>query len=316
MGMIPVYLFTGFLDAGKTRFIQETLEDERFNKGERTLLLLCEEGEEEYDPSRFSGKNVYIEIIDDPSDLNPQRLGKAAQAHRCERVMVEYNGMWMLDDLYNGMPENWGVAQEFFFADANTIMTYNANMRNLVADKLKSCELVVFNRFAPGTDQMPYHQLVRTFTRRADIAYEAPDGAVAYDEIEDPLPFDRDAPVIEIPIDAYALWYRDMTEEPAVYNGKTVKVVGRIGGKTGLGGGEFTFGREIMTCCIEDLQFAGLVCRMADRSAPRPEKGQWVAVKAKISIKKPSIYKRPGPVLTVEAWKPVPEPEEPIATFF
>ena len=44
---IPVYLFTGFLEAGKTKFIQETMEDPRFNEGERTLLLICEEGLEE-----------------------------------------------------------------------------------------------------------------------------------------------------------------------------------------------------------------------------------------------------------------------------
>ena len=50
---IPVYLFTGFLESGKTTFIQETLEDSGFNMGERTLLLLCEEGEEEYHKSRF-----------------------------------------------------------------------------------------------------------------------------------------------------------------------------------------------------------------------------------------------------------------------
>ena len=48
MQEIPVYAFTGFLDSGKTKFIQETLEDERFNAGERTLVLLFEEGEEEY----------------------------------------------------------------------------------------------------------------------------------------------------------------------------------------------------------------------------------------------------------------------------
>ena len=38
---VPVYLFTGFLESGKTTFIQETLEDTRFNNGDMTLLLLC-----------------------------------------------------------------------------------------------------------------------------------------------------------------------------------------------------------------------------------------------------------------------------------
>ena len=58
---IPVYLFTGFLESGKTKYMQETLEDKRFNEGERTLLLVCEEGEEEYDPSTFASPNVFVE---------------------------------------------------------------------------------------------------------------------------------------------------------------------------------------------------------------------------------------------------------------
>ena len=61
---IPVYAFTGFLDAGKTKFIQETLEDERFNSGERTLVLICEEGEEEYDLSSYPHKAVWLELVD------------------------------------------------------------------------------------------------------------------------------------------------------------------------------------------------------------------------------------------------------------
>ena len=47
MQQIPMYVFTGFLESGKTKFIQETLEDPRFNSGEKTLLLVLEEGEEE-----------------------------------------------------------------------------------------------------------------------------------------------------------------------------------------------------------------------------------------------------------------------------
>ena len=45
---IPVYLFVGFLESGKTKFIQETFEDPNFDSGDKTLLLVCEEGEEEY----------------------------------------------------------------------------------------------------------------------------------------------------------------------------------------------------------------------------------------------------------------------------
>ena len=195
---IPVYLFTGFLEAGKTKFIQETLEDKRFNNGEPTLLLVCEEGIEEYEPEEFSGNRVKLKAVEEESELTPENLSAWLKAAGAERVMVEYNGMWMLDSLYGALPENWLVAQEFMFADAGTFLTYNANMRQLCYDKMKSAELIVFNRFKPEMDKMEFHKVVRGASRRADIAYETADGKVAYDDIEDPLPFDLDALIVNI----------------------------------------------------------------------------------------------------------------------
>jgi hypothetical protein len=134
---IPVYLFTGFLGGGKTTFIQETLEDERFNNGERTLLIVCEEGEEEYAPDKFSGTNVFVRTLESEDDLIGETLTKWRRETRAVRVLIEYNGMWMLDKLYEAMPREWVVYQEFSFAEASTYVVYNANMRNLVVDKLK-----------------------------------------------------------------------------------------------------------------------------------------------------------------------------------
>ena len=313
-GEIPVYLFTGFLESGKTKFIQETMEDTRFNNGENTLLLVCEEGEEEYDPSTYPHKCVSFESVEDPSELTAEHLEALRRKHKCSRVVVEYNGMWLLNDFYTNMPKNWVVAQEFFFADANTILTYNQNMRNLVGDKLASCELVVFNRFPAGADRMPYHQLVRTFSRRTDIAYEAPDGSVEYDDIQDPLPFDVEAPVIEVGDDAYALWYRDMAEDMDKYDGKTVRVKGLSAQRRGLASGEFIFGRNVMTCCIQDMQFAGLVARLAGQEKPAPK--TWLTLTAKISIRAHSVYGRRGPVLQVLSWEKAQAPEQEIATFY
>ena len=101
---IPVYLFTGFLESGKTKFIQEALEGPDFNAGERTLLLLCEEGEEEYEPEKFFGKNVFIETVDEEEDLTTELMISLQKKHKVERVIVEYNGMWELDNFYRYMP--------------------------------------------------------------------------------------------------------------------------------------------------------------------------------------------------------------------
>ena len=219
---IPVYTFTGFLEAGKTKFIQETLEDERFNAGERTLVLVMEEGVEEYDLSTYPHKNVYIEVIDDPQEVTTAELDNLRKKHRAERVVTELNGMMLVGDFYEKMPEDWEVWQEVMFADANTILTYNANMRQLVVDKLTGCEMVVFNRVDPKMDIMPLHKLARAINRRVDIVYDHTDGTTEFDNIEDPLPFDINAPVIEIADDDYALFYRDITEEPQKYEVKKV----------------------------------------------------------------------------------------------
>lgn len=228
--------------------------------------------------------------------------------------MVEYNGMWMLDSLYGALPENWLVAQEFMFADAGTFLTYNANMRQLCYDKMKSAELIVFNRFKPEMDKMEFHKVVRGASRRADIAYETADGKVAYDDIEDPLPFDLDAPIVNIEDRDYALWYRDVSEEPKKYAGKTVRVKVRCLKRKGIPAGSVIAGRHIMTCCEADIQFSAFICVCGD--APEPENDSWVILTAKMDYKFHRAYGRRGPVMTALSWEKAEPPEQPVATFY
>lgn len=312
---VPVYLFTGFLESGKTTFIQETLEDPRFNTGEQTLLLLCEEGEAELEPARWPSKNIVCRTIDDPDELTEENLEKLRREAKATRVVCEYNGMWLLDQFYSNMPESWAVYQEFFFADARSILTYNANMRQLTFDKLQSCELAVFNRFDRTMDPMEYHKLVRTASRRAEIVYEHADGKIEYDEIEDPLPFDIEAPVIEIKDEDYAIWYRDMSEEMAKYEGKTVRFTGRALTRRTLPGA-FIVGRHVMTCCPEDIQFAGLVCNWDKAKVRAMAADQWVSVTAKLTNKFHAAYGGKGPVLTAIDVQVTNKPAQEVATFF
>ena len=190
MKQIPIYLFTGFIEAGKTQFIQGTLEDVRFNDGERTLVLLCEEGVEEYDFSKFSSENVFIEPIENEEDLTPKLISSLAKKHKAERILIEYNGMWNIDNLFSIVPKGFVIAQEMCFIDATTFLNYNDNMRALVVDKLKSPEVVIFNRTTDATDKMLFHKIVRGVNKRVNIVFEFTDGHVEYDEIEDPLPYD------------------------------------------------------------------------------------------------------------------------------
>ena len=313
---VPVFLFTGFLESGKTKFIQETLEDKRFCSGERTLLLVCEEGEEEYAPEQFATDSVKIRIVEEPEQLTRENLEQWLRETRAERVVIEYNGMWMLDQLYAAMPEGWMVYQEFLFADASTFLSYNSNMRQLVYDKLKSAELVVFNRFDRAKmDKMAFHKIVRGASRRADIAYEDKNGKVEYDDIEDPLPFDLNAPIVEIKDGDYALFYRDMSEEPQKYDGKTVRFKGQVAMLRRDKNGMFAPGRFVMTCCVEDIQFCGIPCRYAKASELKSR--EWVMVTAKVAAEKHPLYKGElGPVLTAIEVSTGAQPAEPdVATF-
>lgn len=311
---LPVYLFTGFLEAGKTKFIQETLEDSRFHKGERTLLVLCEEGVEEYAPEQFCAPNVFLRTVEDEADFTAENLSAMQRELNPERILIEYNGMWLLDTLYSNMPEGWIVAQEFLFCDATTFLTYNANMRQLMVDKIKSAELVVLNRYRADMDRMAMHKVIRGISRRCDIAYEYADGKVEYDDIEDPLPFDIEAPVVNIEDRDYAIWYRDMSEEPKKYNGKTVRFKGRCLVRKNVPKGSFIIGRHIMTCCVEDIQFAGIICDWDKADSIRDD--EWVILTAKLENKFHRAYGRKGPVLTVLSMEETEKPEEAVATFY
>jgi len=313
MQQIPVYVFTGFLDSGKTKFIQETFEDERFNAGERTLLLVFEEGEEEYDFSTYPHQNVFLEVLDQQT-VTTKELAALAKKHKAQRVVAELNGMQLVGDLYTRFPEQWIVAQEVMFADSTTFMAYNANMRNLVMDKLVGAQMVVFNRLAPGADTMPLHKLVRAANRRIDILYDYLDGTTSFDDIVDPLPFDIHAPVIEIKDEDFALWYRDVTEEPEKYNGKTVSFKGQVAMLRRNKDGLFAPGRFVMTCCEDDIQFCGIPCFYQESAKLVPR--SWVMVKATISAEKHSLYKGElGPVLRAIQVEPAEAAVPDVATF-
>ena len=182
MQEIPVYLFLGFLESGKTKFIQETLEDERFESGERTLLIVMEEGEEEYDHSRFSDPSYAVEFLD-PSELSEKNLSALVDKYSSERVLVEYNGMHELGEFFDAMPEGWAIAQVMTFFDATTFLTYNKNMRQLVFDKIQYADMVVFNRFRGAFSKEEFHKIVRGVSRRPGIVYEYLGGKAEYDEI-------------------------------------------------------------------------------------------------------------------------------------
>lgn len=316
---IPVYLFVGFLDSGKTRFVQETMEDPRFDDGKKTLLLVCEEGEEEYKPDKFAFSGTTIIYLDDKEELNEANLMHLEATSGCERVVIEYNGMWLMNDLYAALPENWLIYQVLMTADGTTALTYarDNNMRSLFLDKITPSELVVFNRAEKVESDEAHqelHKLVRQSNRRSDIAYEYADGSVVYDDIPDPLPFDVNADIIDIGDEDFGIWFLDCQDETDKYLKKTVRFKAQVYTSAMLGKNTFVPGRFAMTCCAADIQFVGFPCTY-DKARTLTNR-EWVTVTAIVGNKMHIAYKgKKGPVLTAIKVEPAIKPEEDVVMF-
>lgn len=310
----PVYVFTGFLGGGKTTFLQRTLGDKRFCNGLSTLVLLCEDGEEELDSSGFANeKSIHIEMIKDIAELNEAYLFELQKKYKAKRVLLEYNGMWLFDKFLEGMPEGWLIYQECSMADASDYQSYNANMRNLVYDKLKNADMIVFNHMTPETDKAALHKIVRGITKRCNIIFDFGDHA-EQDDIVDPLPFDVNAPVIEIKNDDFGVWYADLNEHGDVYNGKTVSFTGLVAKEGKMPPNHFVVGRHVMTCCADDIQYCGLACRWTGVNALKHL--DWIKVSGTITFESSKIYGgEEGPILNVTSCLKTEKPDPEVVTF-
>ena len=311
---LPVYLFTGFLEAGKTKFILETMHDPNFNDGKsKYLILCCEEGEEEYEAGEF-GENVTLNYFEKEELLTEDRISALIKRAKADVVVIEYNGMWQLDSLYRSLPEYCMVYKEILIVDSTTFDNYNANMRSLVVDKLQSAEIVVFNRTTERTDRLSLHKIVRGVSRKANICYEDMSGNIEFDDIQDPLPYDINAPVIVINDEDFAIFYRDMNEEFEKYNGKTVRFKGICALDSALPKGQYAIGRHIMICCADDISYRGVVAKGMGSLTIKTR--DWAVVEGVLSIEHSPLYQGEGPVLTVKRIERAEKPQEEVCTLY
>jgi len=313
MNKIPVYLFLGFLEGGKTSFIQKTLANKRFGTDENILLLLCEEGIEEYDFSELKHNNVTLHVIEEKAELDERWLLRASDECKADRIVIELNGMWHLSDFLLNKPESWKIFQVVFVADAGSFNIYVQNLKSLVVDKINVSDVVIFNRYANKADVNELHKIVRSVNRRAEIYYEADNGMMIADDIEDPLPYDIDADTILIKDEDFAIWYSDIMNEAKKYNGKSVKLKAIISSRPELPNNVFAVGRYIMTCCEADMQFCWFVA-LCNRYYPfQGEK--WVSLTAEITVQHHETQNIDIPLLRITQLYECEPPEVPIANY-
>ena len=295
---VMVYLMTGFLDSGKTQFLNFTLKQDYFQIDGKTLLILCEEGEEEYAPMEMLKYGVVIERVEDQEDLTEEWLEEMDRKHEPDRVVVEYNGMWKVSDFEAlTLPEGWAIEQKLTTVDASTFQMYLTNLKPLFVEMVRDAELVLFNRCEDIKPLAGYRRSVKVVSPQAEVIFEDENGEVE-NIFEDDVPYDLKAPVIEIAKEDYGIWYVDMMENPDRYKGKVVEFTAKVIKPRSFPSKVFLPGRMAMTCCADDTTFLGYVCRSPYASKLKP--GDWIKVRAKVGFANVSVYRGEGPVLEAE----------------
>lgn len=309
---IPVYLFTGFMDSGKTTLVNETLFENDFAEGGKGIIIMCEDGDVEYDPEKLKTVNFQVVTIDSEEEFTEEKIKEINLQYLPEQVFIEYNGTWGMDKILEmNLPKDWIIVQSLATVDSTTFEMYMNNMRAMMQEQVFSSDVVIFNRTDDNTDRGKFRRLIKTINRKAQIVYERKDGTI--DERPEELPFDINQDIIELSDADYAIWYMDAMDNYKKYDGKKVKFRALVYNPDKLKKGIFVPGRFAMTCCIEDVTFIGFKCKY-DKENEIPHKS-WIDITAEIRVEFAREYKGKGPVLYPISIEPAEKPEDELVYF-
>ncbi|MBQ2451371.1 MAG: GTPase [Lachnospiraceae bacterium] len=309
--MKPVYIINGFLESGKTEFITFTISQPYFQIRGKTLLIVCEEGEVEYDEKLLKKSRAVMEVIEDEEDFTAEKLLELEKEHKPERIVIEYNGMWNCKDMK--LPWHWEVEQQITTVNGATFQTYYANMKSLVAEQVRKSELIIFNRCDGLNDQLAnFKRSIKAVNPQAEIIFEDENGEINQ-LLEEDLPYDLNQAVIPLDNMGYGIWYLDSMDNLDRYLGKTVKFVGMVLKPKEFPQNYFVPGRIAMTCCADDMAFLGFACEY-DKAYELVEKS-WVEVTATVDKEYRPEFRAEGPVLRAVSVVATKKPKDEIISF-
>ena len=308
--MKPVYVINGFLESGKTEFITYTLAQPYFQIGGKTLLILCEEGENEYDEQLLKLSRTVLELIEDEDGFQPAKLIELEKKHKPERIIIEYNGMWNYKEMK--LPWHWKIEQQITTIDASTFPMYFTNMKSLLAEQIRASELIIFNRCDNVEELSSYKRNIKAINQKAEIVFEDANGEINT-IMEEDLPYDLKAPVIELDNDSYGIWYLDSLDHLERYEGKTITFTAMVLKPKDFPKDYFVPGRMAMTCCADDMAFLGFACAYDKVDALTEQ--QWVKVTAEVAKEYFADYQGEGPVLHAVSVEQTKAPKETVISF-
>lgn len=301
------YLINGILDSGKSEFIRFTMDQPYFKSKDKTLLLVCEEGEVEYDRAFLKRNKAVKVVIDEESLFNIEELEKIDSEHRPARILIEYNGMWNQKDIE--LPDNWKLEQQISLVDTTTFEMYYNNMKSIICDVVRNSDLILFNR-AAETDKLPdFKRNVKKINQKAEIVFENNDSEVKV-TLDEELPYDINADKIMITDDTYSFWFVNVLDNLEKYIGKEVEYVGQVLKRDHFPKDYFVPIRTVMTCCADDLAKLGFICQF--EGASELKEGDWVKVNAVVNKEFWVDYGGEGPVLKAISVEITKEPENTI----
>ena len=313
---VPVYLITGFLESGKTTLINSMLADEDFSRrsggGEKqkTLLICCEEGVEEYDEAQLAKYGASLVTLDSADEVTTQRMSELAEQYKPERVIIEYNSVWTIERLGGCMlPRLWEVVQIMTCVDATTFDNYFTNMRQIMSDPMKVADLVLFNRCDPKANKSPWRRQVKAVAPRVNVLFENTDGTSEDGVADEDLPYDMKAGIIDIADEHIPTFYIDSMDHPERYDRKTVRLVGQVFTGKKMPKGFYYFGRMAMTCCADDIAPIGWVTQGLEK----PSSKNYIRLTA--SCKKVVSGGEPMLMFTEVRTEPAPAPKEKVLSF-
>lgn len=308
-----VFLITGFLDSGKTSFIRDLLIGQEFSDGEKSLVILTEEGEEELNERELAEVNVDLTSVDSKEEFTTEFLNQCNGCYRPRLVFIEYNGMWSMDDILDmDLPEGWLLNQIVTMVDGTTFDSYMTNMKSMLFDIFKVSEMIFFNRCTPDMPLAMYRRNIRAVNRRVQIGFEDMEGNSIYIGREE-LPYDINADVIEIEDEDFGTFYADLLDEPEKYVDKMVSYTGRVYISKEFPAGCFVPGRHAMTCCADDIQFIGFICKTKHLDKVKPN--MWVKITAMVKMEYSHAYHGKGPVMYLKHAVSAKKPEEELVYF-
>ena len=305
----PVYVFSGFLDSGKTQAIKETLYNPNFNEGEPSLIICFEQGDVIYDDKFLKITNTQVLYLDSIKDLTIAKQKEIDKKFDVDRIFLELNGMEDDNILYDtGFISNWELAQTLTTIDATTFNMFMTNMRQFLYNHVKNAECIILNR-ADDCDKRYLRNNLKSINQFSEIIYENKDGSVS-NKIEDDL-FDLTKDLFVEDAD-YGLWYMDCIDNTDKYDNKVITLKMKFVEDMSEYSNALIMGRKAMVCCANDIQDIAISCVGVDKK--QIEKDKYYYLKGRLKAIKTEDGDKTC-VLYVTETSNADAPKEELVTF-